>query len=348
MPLVRLRPGCGSQWLRTSLLLVCVISTLADPIESSPVISQTAGLWDWVLHLDVYLDRLVLLHGRSVYGILFAIVFAETGLVICPFLPGDSLLFSTAALAAAGRLSIAALALVFVAAAVLGDGVNYLVGRFLAERVQQSRLVRREHIAMTEQFFSRHGGKAGMGRMPQGSFALFNVVGALAWVGACCGGGYLFGNVPFVKAHFSLVILAILVLSVAPLLYQAWIRVVGTKELEAAVQARTKPLVVDFFASWCGPCVLQSKELIKVAEELGNGVDIIKIDCDRHPDLSRQLQIKGLPTIIIVPSDSSKPAFRTEGLLPAHKIISIIGAETRRAPLNRKAPARHAHKGVVA
>lgn len=87
---------------------------------------SAAGLWDWVLHLDVYLDRLVQTHGRSVYGILFAIVFAETGLVICPFLPGDSLLFSTAALAAAGRLSIAALALVFVAAAVLGDGVNYL------------------------------------------------------------------------------------------------------------------------------------------------------------------------------------------------------------------------------
>ncbi|KAL6784130.1 TRXZ1 [Auxenochlorella protothecoides x Auxenochlorella symbiontica] len=105
------------------------------------------------------------------------------------------------------------------------------------------------------------------------------------------------------------------------------IQEVSARELEDAVQSRAKPLIIDFYATWCGPCVLQSKELVKVAERLGDSVRILKIDTDENPDISNQLQIMGLPTVIIVPTDTSKPALRTEGLLSADKIVSLVTSE---------------------
>ncbi|RMZ57654.1 hypothetical protein APUTEX25_001854 [Auxenochlorella protothecoides] len=326
------------------------------------------------------------IHGRASYTILFAIVFAETGLVIAPFLPGDSLLFATGALAASDKLNIYLLLLTYMAAAVLGDLVSYTAGKYLGAHVQQSRLVKKEHLVKTQHFFAKHGGRAvvlgrflpivrtfapfvaGMSAMPGSAFAYFNVLGAALWTCLCCGGGYVFGNVPLVRNNFSLVMLAIVVLSILPAAYEVLttrgvrqrklrlagpgtltgqfgvlaicpdaeraqtctpeeIQEVSARELEDAVQSRAKPLIIDFYATWCGPCVLQSKELVKVAERLGDSVRILKIDTDENPDISNQLQIMGLPTVIIVPTDTSKPALRTEGLLSADKIVSLVTSE---------------------
>ena len=203
-------------------------------------------LLDLLLHVDVYLLDLVANYGVWVYAILFLIVFAETGLVVTPFLPGDSLLFAAGALAASGALDPGGVVLLLIAAAILGDAVNYSVGRVVGTRIihlsqtdpRWGRWVKPAYVARAHQFFERHGGKAivlarfmpivrtfvpfvaGVAEMRYSSFALYNVTGAVAWVGVCVGAGYIFGNVPIVKDNFSLVALGIVIVSVLPMAFE--------------------------------------------------------------------------------------------------------------------------------
>jgi len=186
-------------------------------------------------HLDETLLSLVRDYGAWTYGILFLIVFCETGLVVTPILPGDSLLFSAGALAAVGSLDIRALIVILIIAAVAGDAVNYTMGATVASRwLLRSRFVNKEHLARTERFYGRHGGKAivlarfapflrtfapfvaGMARMSYARFAAFNVAGGIAWVAIGCLGGYFFGNIPFVKENFTVVLLGIIFVSLLP------------------------------------------------------------------------------------------------------------------------------------
>jgi membrane-associated protein len=200
-------------------------------------------LIDLLLHVDRYLLELVADYGIWIYAILFLIVFAETGLVVTPFLPGDSLLFATGALAATGVLNLWLVAVLLLTAAVVGDAVNYSVGRSAGMRIIElartdprwGRWVNPAYIARAHEFFERRGGKAivlgrfvpivrtfvpfvaGVAEMSYPSFALYNVTGAIAWVGICLGAGYLFGNVPVVKDNFALVALGIVVVSLLPM-----------------------------------------------------------------------------------------------------------------------------------
>ena len=206
---------------------------------------------DFILNFDTYLTQFVQDYGTFTYGILFAIIFAETGLIVTPFLPGDSLLFAAGALSATGALSVWVLIPALIAAAVVGDAVNYSVGRRLARRFLDDvpdtgwifRVVKREHVRRAHEFFEKHGGKAvvlarfvpivrtfvpfvaGGADMSYHVFALYNVTGAIAWVGICVGAGYLFGNIPVVKENFELVVIAIILVSILPLIveaYRAW------------------------------------------------------------------------------------------------------------------------------
>lgn len=192
---------------------------------------------DYVLHLDTHLEALVLWAGPWTYVILALIIFCETGLVVTPFLPGDSLLFATGALAAAtSSLSITALFVLLTICAIAGDAVNYYLGSIFGERASAGRLplVRKAHIDRTHAFYTRHGGKtiflarfvpivrtfapfvAGAGAMTYRRFAVYNVVGGIVWVGSMLFAGYFFGNLPFVRENFSVVILGIIFLSVLP------------------------------------------------------------------------------------------------------------------------------------
>jgi membrane-associated protein len=199
-------------------------------------------LLDVLLHLNTHLDALVGEYGGWVYAILFLIVFCETGLVITPFLPGDSLLFAAGALAADGRLDLFLLMILLIAAAIAGDAVNYWVGSLLGHRliVRFPRLIKQKHLDRTHEFFERYGGKtiiiarfvpivrtlapfvAGIGQMSYPRFALFNLLGAVLWVGLIVPVGFLFANHPFVKQNFSLVILAIIGLSMLPAVIEFW------------------------------------------------------------------------------------------------------------------------------
>ncbi len=195
------------------------------------------GLLDFVLHLDRHLVELVQQHGLWTYAILFGIVFLETGVVVTPFLPGDSLLFAAGAIAANGDLSLATLILSLAVAAILGDSVNYWIGRAVGPRAfrENVRFLNRRHLQRTHDFYERHGGKtivlarfvpivrtfapfvAGIGVMSYSKFWAYNVLGGLLWVGLFLVAGYWFGNLPLVKENFSLVILAIIVISVIPI-----------------------------------------------------------------------------------------------------------------------------------
>ncbi|MCC6773556.1 MAG: DedA family protein [Gemmatimonadaceae bacterium] len=198
---------------------------------------------DYVLHLDAHLATLVNWAGVWTYVVLALIIFAETGLVITPFLPGDSLLFATGALAAAtGSLSIGVLFVLLAACAIVGDAVNYWLGSKLGAQAAAGRLpfVRREHIERTHGFYERHGGKtiilarfvpiirtfapfvAGAGTMSYRRFAMYNVSGGIVWVGSMLFAGYFFGNIPVVKDNFSLVVLAIIILSIIPGVVAVW------------------------------------------------------------------------------------------------------------------------------
>jgi membrane-associated protein len=197
---------------------------------------------DLFLHLDVHLVELTTAYGPWIYAILFAIIFAETGLVVTPFLPGDSLLFACGALAATGVLDPVVVMALLLAAAIAGDAVNYSMGRFVGPRVFRSedrtsfwhRVLNRQHLLRTHEFFEKYGGKAvvlgrfvpivrtfvpfvaGAVSMTYPKFAFFNVTGAVLWVGICVGAGYAFGNVPVVKNNFTLVALGIVLVSVVP------------------------------------------------------------------------------------------------------------------------------------
>jgi membrane-associated protein len=191
---------------------------------------------DFFLHLDKTLASFVATYGLWTYLILFVIVFCETGLVFTPFLPGDSLIFAAGTLAAAGALNVALLFVLLGAAAVIGDTVNYWIGKYLGEYIlrRHSRWIRQEHLDRTHAFFEKYGGKtiiiarfvpivrtfapfvAGLGAMTYRKFIAYNVIGGLAWVVVCLGSGYFFGNLDVVKNNFSLVILAIIIISILP------------------------------------------------------------------------------------------------------------------------------------
>lgn len=197
---------------------------------------------DFVLHLDKHLSPIIQQYGAWTYLLLFVIVFCETGLVVTPFLPGDSLLFAAGAFAATGSLSIWILIIALIAAAVVGDTINYWVGHFLGNRLLNARrrIIRPEHLAYTHEFYEKYGGKtiiiarfvpivrtlapfvAGLGSMSYGRFMSYNVIGGVAWVLICTVAGYLFGNLPFVQNNFSLVVLMIIVLSLVPAVWELW------------------------------------------------------------------------------------------------------------------------------
>ena len=202
-------------------------------------------LLDLFLHPDVHLDDFVAQYGVWVYAFLFAIIFAETGLVVTPFLPGDSLLFAAGAIAARGKLDIAGLFLLLAGAAILGNTVNYSIGHFVGPRVfradEKHPLLNRQHLDRAHAFFEKYGGMAvvltrfvpiirtfvpfvaGAGAMRYSAFALFNVFGGVLWVGVCLGAGYAFGNVPIVKNNFSLVAIGIVAVSMIPMIVE-WVR----------------------------------------------------------------------------------------------------------------------------
>ena len=197
--------------------------------------------WDLLVNLDQHLAALLQQHGAWVYLLLFVIIFSETGLVVTPFLPGDSLLFVAGALAAAGGMDVHWLALVLVIAAVLGNTVNYSLGYYIGPRVfhwEGSRFFNRKALDRAHAFYERHGGKtiiitrfvpilrtfapfvAGIARMTYLSFFAYNLAGALAWVLSLLYAGYWFGNVPVVKQNLSVVILGVIVLSVTPIVFE--------------------------------------------------------------------------------------------------------------------------------
>jgi membrane-associated protein len=193
------------------------------------------------LHIDRHLLDLSMAYGAWVYAILFLIVFFETGVVVTPFLPGDSLLFATGALAAAGVLDLGAVLVLLSAAAIIGDNMNYWIGRGVGPRVftEGSRLFKQDYLLRTKRFYERHGGKtvvlarfmpivrtfspfvAGIGRMYYGRFLAFDVGGGIFWVCGFSLLGYFFGNAPIVKQNFGLVIVAVIVLSIVPIVVEA-------------------------------------------------------------------------------------------------------------------------------
>ena len=202
-----------------------------------------AAFIDIVLHLDKHLAVLVQQYGTWIYAILFVIIFSETGFVVTPFLPGDSLLFVAGALAALGGMNIGVLLAVLIAAAALGNMLNYQIGRFLGPKVfqwQGSRFFNRSALDKTHAFYDKHGGKtlvisrflplfrtfapfvAGIGAMSYPRFTLFNLIGAVSWVGSLTLAGYFFGNLPWVQKNLSVVILAIIAISLVPVAIGWW------------------------------------------------------------------------------------------------------------------------------
>jgi membrane-associated protein len=198
---------------------------------------------DVILHLREHIGDLISQYGPHIYTIFFVVIFCETGLVLTPFLPGDSLLFTAGAFAALGQLNIWLMFGLLSVAAILGDTVNYWIGHYLGPRVfkwERSRFFNPEHVKRTHAFYEKYGAKtiilarfvpivrtfapfvAGIGAMTYPKFFLYNVAGGLAWVAICLSAGYWFGNIPWVASHFEIVVVGIIVVSVLPLLYELW------------------------------------------------------------------------------------------------------------------------------
>ena len=198
---------------------------------------------DLVLNLDKHLVEMVREYGVWIYAILFAVIFSETGFVVTPFLPGDSLLFVAGAVAATGAMNVHLLVVLLIVAAVLGNSVNYGIGRWLGGwfKAGGARWLNPRHLESAHAFYERHGGKAvvisrflpivrtyipfvaGLGAMEPARFTLFNVVGAVLWVGSLCYAGFFFGNIPWIKGNLTLIIVGIIVVSLLPLAW-AWIK----------------------------------------------------------------------------------------------------------------------------
>jgi membrane-associated protein len=198
------------------------------------------NILDIVLHLDAYLLELVAEHGIWIYAILFAIIFSETGFVVTPFLPGDSLLFVAGAIAASGEMNVHAIFVLLTIAAILGNSVNYAIGRWLGKRFftdRGSRWLNPKHLEKAHAFYERHGGKAvvisrflpivrtyvpfvaGMAAMDAKEYTLYNVAGAVLWVGSLAYAGFFFGNIPWIKGNLTAIIVGIIVVSLLPLVY---------------------------------------------------------------------------------------------------------------------------------
>jgi membrane-associated protein len=196
---------------------------------------------DFVLHMDRYLGQIVAATGNWTYIVLFGVIFIETGLVVTPFLPGDSVLFASGALIASqGVLDVRLLYLIVAAAAILGDTANYWIGHFVGDRVftEKSRFFKKEYLDRTHTFYEKHGGKtiflarfipiirtfapfvAGVGRMSYWHFLSYNVIGGILWPALFLFGGYYFGNIAFIKGHFSMVVIAIVLISLIPALVE--------------------------------------------------------------------------------------------------------------------------------
>ena len=196
---------------------------------------------DFILHLDEYLNQFVGDYGMLTYVVLFLIVFAETGFVVTPFLPGDSLLFAAGAIVALGSLNIWVIVFLLVIAAIAGDTVNYWIGHYFGRKIVNNPripFINQEHIDKTEQFYKKHGGKtiilarfvpivrtfapfvAGIGTMDYQKFLLYNVVGGVIWVGMFTFAGYFFGNIAFIKQNFHYAVIVIIVLSILPMVYE--------------------------------------------------------------------------------------------------------------------------------
>jgi len=208
------------------------------PVLSICGFPMLASLIDFVLHIDQHLIELTQTYGLWIYAILFLIVFCETGLVVTPFLPGDSLLFAAGAVAALGGMNVHIAVALLLAAAVIGDAVNFAIGKYFGEKLfakPDSRVFKREYLDKTHAFYEKYGGKtiilarfvpivrtfapfvAGMGKMHYGHFLRYNIIGALAWVVSLTYLGYAFGNVPFIKNNFGALVIGIVVFSVIPM-----------------------------------------------------------------------------------------------------------------------------------
>ena len=193
---------------------------------------------DIVLHLDTHLVAMVERYGVWIYAILFAIIFAETGFVVTPILPGDSLLFVAGAVAATGAMNVHLVVVLLIAAGILGNSVNYAIGRWFGKRFfvdRKSRWLNPAHMEKAHAFYERHGGEAvvisrflpivrtyipfvaGMGEMQPGRFTTFNIAGAVLWVASLCYAGYFFGNIPWIKGNLTLIIIGIIIVSLLPL-----------------------------------------------------------------------------------------------------------------------------------
>ena len=198
---------------------------------------------DFILHIDKHLVALTAQYGLWVYAILFLIIFCETGLVVTPFLPGDSLLFASGAVVASsqGSLNIHIIILILLTAAIVGDAVNFMIGKYFGEKLfsnPNSKIFKQEYLSKTHAFYEKYGGKtiilarfvpivrtfapfvAGMGNMHYGRFLRYNIIGALAWVLSLTYLGYIFGNLPFVKDNFGKVVIGIIVVSVLPMIVE--------------------------------------------------------------------------------------------------------------------------------
>lgn len=218
-------------------IAICSVILVAILILLGPRLVPLARWFvDFVLHLDVHLGDMIQKFGFWIYLILTVIVFCETGLVVMPILPGDSLLFAAGGFAALGDLNLAVLLICLAAAAIVGDSVNYSIGRYIGQSVYttNSRWIRREYLERTHAFFERYGGKtiviarfapflrtfapfvAGVGRMRYSFFVFYNIIGGILWVAAFVLGGYYFGQQPFVKKNFTVFILAIIFISLIP------------------------------------------------------------------------------------------------------------------------------------